>query len=288
MLRRTFLIPLLSFSVTGLFFLLYGLFVLPESRQALVFQYGQLQRILHTPGLYFYVPFVQDVVEFDARMLNFDVSDIEVTLGDQKRIVVNTFTRYHIQDPKVFYQTVGNERGAKERLAALVPGFLRGTLSETSLRDLLSHRRAQVMKHIQDNLNRAAQHLGVEILEVRILGTNFPHSNEQAVFERMISHCQREAQNIRALGRERAQITRAKADLDSQKLIFQAHKQRKILEGKAQSEVNTLYQTLYTNHKDFVLFYLKLQSCQRALEAKKTRWVLSLNSPYLNILNKGK
>jgi len=259
-------------------------FVVPQASQVLVFQFGRLQRAIQSPGLYFHIPLVENTVFYDKRMLNFDVSDIEVTLADQKRIVVNTFTRYRICNPEKFYQTVFNERGAKVRLSALVPGFLRSVLSETSLPDLLSERRVRVMYKIRENLNNAASHLGVEILEVRILGTNFPTTNEQAVFERMISGRQREAQHIRSQGREKAAVIRSNAERERAVLIADAKRTCSILQGKGQAEVNKIYSELYRKNQNFLKFYWNLAACEKAL-AKGTSTVFSTKNGFLSILD---
>ncbi|MGL4825283.1 MAG: SPFH domain-containing protein, partial [Alphaproteobacteria bacterium] len=149
------------------FFAMGSFFVVLQTQQALLLQFGKLIRVIQEPGLKLKIPFVQEVHYYDKRMLDLDVSAIEATLGDQKRVIVDTFIRYRIQDPSQFYKTVFNEMGAQSRLTALVTGTLRNVLGNTPLMKLLTVERTQIMHHVRSQVDAAARSLGIQVVELR-------------------------------------------------------------------------------------------------------------------------
>lgn len=267
-------------------FILSSLFIVSQMQQALVLQFGELLRVIQEPGLKMKIPFVQEVVFYDHRMLDFDVSAVEVTLGDQKRIVVDTFTRYRIVDPAKFYKTVRNETVAQARLSTVTTGTLRSVLGNTSLSQLLSKERITIMHSIRQKVNDATKGFGVEVVDVRIRRADLPKENSQAVFNRMISGRQKEAQEIRAQGKEISQVIRAKADLERTVLMAEAEKQSQILKGEGDAEVARLYREAYRRSPDFASFYQTLQAYRSAFMDGETTFVLSPDNDFLKLLHK--
>jgi len=261
-----------------------GLFVVTEMQQVLVLQFGQLVRTIRSPGLYTKIPFIQDLMYYDKRILDFDVSATEVTLGDQKRIVVDTFTRYRIVDPALFYKTVSTELGAQTRLAAQITGSLRGVLGSTPLSTILSPERAQKLSLIRGLVNKGCQELGIEVVDVRIRRADLPAENSQAIFNRMISERQKEAQETRAEGMERAEIIRALADLECTTLRANARKAAQEEMGLADKKALEIVGQAYGQNQEFAAFYQSLAAYPKAL--KNSRYVLTLEGDFFNYLRK--
>src|SRR3989338_9819737 len=167
---------------------LFGsVFVVQQTQQTLVLEFGKLVRVIKSPGLYFKIPFIQDVRSYDTRILDFDLSSIPATLADQKRLLVDTFARYRIVDPALFYRTVLNEEGAEQRLRILNQSIALGVLGQVKLTDVLSPKRAEISKTIRNQMNTAAKAFGIEIVDLQLRGTYLPIENSEAIFNRMIS-----------------------------------------------------------------------------------------------------
>lgn len=262
-----------------------GLFVVTQGQQALVLQFGELIRTQRDPGLHYKIPFVQNVVYYDKRMLDFDISTIEMTLGDQKRLVVDLFMRYRIKDPAQFYRTVTNEAGARARLSAQVTGLLRSALSKMSLAQMLSAERMHIRQYLHSALQHSTQPLGIEVAEVRLRRALFPRSNNQAIFDRMITEREREAKGIRAQGEEMAYKIRAAADREKTVLIASARRKSKVLRGEGEAEAARLYNTVYAKNIEFASYYLNIQALMDSF-ADQTTFLLSTDSACLKMLHK--
>lgn len=263
-------IPLLFLGFVGL----GSVFVVTEVEQALILQFGELLDTVRTPGLHVKLPFIQDVVYYDKRILDFDVPATEVTLGDQKRIMVGTFTRYRIVDPARFYKTVRNEFGAQSRLAALITGTLRSILGATSLQTLLSSERAGTLRVILDQVNKGVQGLGIQVVDVRIRQADLPAENSQAIFNRMISERQKEASEKRAEGQEKAQIIRANADLECTTLMADAERTAQEKMGAADQEALQTIREAYGRNPAFAAFYQSKEAYEEGLQ-KGTVYILT-------------
>ncbi len=276
-------IPFLVLFVLGL----GSLFVVTETEQALVLQFGELVDVVRAPGLKVKMPFVQDVVFYDKRILDFDIPTTEVTLGDQKRIVVDTFTRYRIQNPAAFYKTVRDVERAQGRLSALITGKLRSVLGQASLTDLLSVERSEILKDIRNKVNDAVKKLGIEVVDVRIRRADLPPENSQAIYQRMISERQKEAQKIRSEGKEKAQVIQAEADFESTVLIAHAEQKSQEEMGAGDQESLDILGQAYAEDPDFAAFYQSLEAYRSSLK-KDARFILSPNSQdFLKYLERG-
>ena len=194
-----------------LFLLLSALFTVHQTQQALVLQFGNPVRIIQDPGLHFKIPFIQQVEFYEKRVLDFDAPSVELVLGDQKRLVVDAFARYRINDALRFRQSVGNEAAFRGRLEPIVFSSLRSVLGEVPLFSILSQDRNQLMDRIKTEVNRALAGFGVELVDVRIKRADLPPENSQAVFRRMQTEREREAKELRAQGAEVGQRIRARS-----------------------------------------------------------------------------
>ena len=265
----------------GLLFLVSGsLFTVSQREQAIITQFGRLVRAIQEPGLHFKIPMIQEGHFYDRRVLEFDIPDTEVTLGDQKRIVVDTFTCYKIQDPAQFFKSVRNQQRAEARLYTIVTGTLRKVLGQTTLMELLSSKREEVMHRIWRSVKEASTELGIDIIDLRIRKTDLPQENSQAIFNRMISERRQEAAGLRAKGREQARIIQANADRDRTILLAQAQKKAMILIGQGSQDSMKIYEQNYQKHLQGAFEFLRLQAYRHSFESNTNAYVLSENDFY--------
>ena len=264
---------LLLILVAGLAFF-SSVFVVQQTEQVLLVQLGRLVRVIQTPGLYFKVPLVQNIISYDKRILTLGIPPAEVTLGDQKRAVVDVFLRYRIQNPSLFYKTLSSERGAEQRLSDLVAGVLRSTLGKYELIDLLSTKRDTIMLKIRGRSNEAMQPLGIEVVDVRIRRTDLPPQNNRAIFKRIISERKKEAVEIRAQGEERQRVIRAAARLEGELVMAKAEAEAGGIRGDGVKKAQHIYRGAYSQDPVFAHLYQVLMAAKRVLP-QGTTYVLT-------------
>ena len=272
-------------AIVALVLVYSSVFTVHQTEQALVLQFGEPIRVIKDPGLNFKLPFVQNVEYFDRRVLDFDPPAEEIIASDQKRLVVDTYTRFRITNPLRFYQTVGNELGIRARLGALVSGSLRRVVGNVTLASLLSAQRAQIMEDIRNQVNQETQAFGIDVVDVRIRHADLPEENSQAIYARMQSERQREAKQARAQGAEIAQGIRARADRDKVIILAEAQKQAQITRGEGDAESVRLYGEAYGKDPDFFAFYRSMQAYRNALGNGDTTMLLAPNSDFLRYFN---
>lgn len=260
--------------------LIGSVFTVHQSRQALILQFGNPVRVVQEPGLGFKVPFIQQVEFFEKRVLDYDAPSVELILGDQKRLVVDAFTRYRIVDPLRFRQAAGSEALFRQRLEPTVFAALRSVLGETSLIDVLSKDRVVLMNRIRDEANKALGRFGVEIVDVRIKRADLPVENSQAIFRRMQTEREREAKELRAQGAEIAQRIRARADRERRVLIAEAQKRAEILRGEGDAEAIRIFAEAFGQDVEFFKFFRTMQAYRQALGDGNTSIVMSPESDF--------
>jgi len=255
-------------------------FTVNVTQQALVLQFGEWKRTIQEPGLKFKVPFVQDVVYIDRRVLDVDPPVEQVILADQKRLEVDAFARYRIADPLRFFQTVGTELAAEQRLSTIVNSSLRRVLGSVTLLAILSEERANVMNAIKSQVNEEARSLGVEIVDVRIRRADLPEATSQAVYDRMRSEREREAKEARAQGQEQAQQIRSRAERERTVIIAEAQRDAQVLRGEGDNQAIRILSEAGGRNPEFYQFYRSLQAYREALKDGNTSLVLSPNSEF--------
>ncbi len=219
----TTLLVLLGIAVVAVY---SSFFIVHQTQQAMVLDFGKPSRVIKEPGLNWLIPFVQSVVLFDKRNINLDAAPKEILLGDQKRIVVDTFARYKIVDPLLYFQSVRNELGAEQRLNQAIDASMRRVMGEVSLIDVVRDKRQALMDVIQSQMDNEAKSLGVEIIDVRIKRADVPEQNREAIYASMRAARQKEAAEIRAKGEE--QSRRIKATADRQVVVTKAEASRRL------------------------------------------------------------
>lgn len=262
-----------------------ALFTVQQGQQALVLQFGRQIRTVRDPGLAIKVPFLQNVEYFESRVLDFDAPSIEVVLGDQKRLVVDTFARYRISDPLLFRQTVGSELAFRGRFEPIINSNLRGILGGASLFQVLSQDRAGQMARLRESANTALSRFGVEVVDVRIKRADLPPENSQAVFRRMQTERDREAKELRAQGAEIGQRIKARADRERRVLIAEAERQSQVNRGQGDGEAIRIFAESFGQDVAFFDFYRSMQAYREALSDGQTSFVLSPKSEFFRFFD---
>lgn len=298
--------------IAGIFLvvLYQSIFIVTQTQQALVVRFGDIQRVVQSPGLEFKAPFVDNVVFFDNRILEFNAQPQEFITKDRKadveeRVVIDAFVRYKITDPVKFYQAVRNEATLESRLSSIVVANMRKIIANNSLNDLLSEKRSQIMHQIQRAVNNQAtsetaaqfdeynaddankerrrrQGFGIEVLDVRIMRADLPQDISQATYERMRKNFTKEAQKFRAEGEQAALQVRSTAERERTELIAQAQKESEILRGEGDGTAAKIYADAFNKDKEFFEFYRSMQAYRKALKSDDTTLILSPKSEFLN------
>jgi len=267
--------------VAAAFVALNGLFIVQQTQQGIVLQFGEPKRTLQEPGLNWKIPFIQNVVFYENRVLSLVSSDSdEVILADQKRLEVDTYTRYRIINPLLFYQTVRNVLGVEQRLDAIVDSSVRRVLGGATLIDILSESRSGLTTSIREEVNESANSLGLEIIDVRIRRADYPDATSQNIFNRMKSEREREAKEFRATGEEEAQKIRADADKQRTVMVAEARRQSEILRGEGDAKSIEIYANAFGQDKDFFSFYRSMQAYRKTFSEQGTSLVLSPDSEF--------
>lgn len=262
-----------------------SLFIVDQTETALVLQFGKPIRVITSPGLEGKIPFVQNVVFFDKRLLDVEPPPEEVIASDQKRLVVDTYTRYRIVDPLLFYQTVGNEEVVRARLTALVSSSLRQVVGKVPLSALLSNQRAGIMHMIRDDVRGAAKPFGIDVVDTRIRRADLPTQNSEAIYARMNSERQQQAALYRGEGAQAAQTVRANADREVTVIIADAQRDAQELRGQGDAAATAIYAKAYGQDQDFFAFYRSLEAYRTALAGHNTTFVLSPDSSFFRFFN---
>ena len=237
-------------------------FIVNETKQALVLQFGDPRKVVTKPGLQFKIPFIQDAVFLDSRMLNLDPQPEEMILSDQKRIIVDSFARYRIVDPLKFFQTVRNEATFSDRFGRIINAAVRGVIAQYSLASLLSEDRATIMGSIQVIIKNEEKSFGVQIIDIRIGRTDLTEQVSNNVYQRMRSERDKEANLLRAEGEELSKEIRASADRQQTVIVAEAERTSSILRGEGDALKNKILGDAYGLDQEFFDFLRTMQACK--------------------------
>jgi membrane protease subunit HflC len=261
------------------------LFTVDQTEQVLITQFGDPVRVIREPGLHAKTPFVQTVISFDKRLLALELPGEQVILGDQRRLVVDSFTMFRITDPLLYYQSVGTvEDGIRGRLNSIVSASLRRVLANNKLLDVLSARREQIMATIRDQVNGEMKSFGVSIDDVRIRRADLPEENTKAVLARMQSERQRVAAQARAEGAEASARIRADAERERTVLLAEARATADRLRGEGEAEATRTYAKAYDQDVGFFAFWRTLQAYRDAFGNGSSRLILTPDNEFLRYL----
>jgi membrane protease subunit HflC len=261
-------------------------FVVQQTQSALVLRFGAVRSVVTEPGLYLKLPApFEQVILLDNRILDLDLPAQEIIASDQKRLVVDAFTRYRISDPLRFYQAVNSIPRANSQLASIVNGQVRSVLAEATFIAMVRTERSRLMIRIRDDVNREASRFGMTVVDVRLRRVDLPQANSQAVFQRMQTERQREAAEARALGAQQAQEIRARADRESTVIVAEAQRRSDEVRGQGEGERNRVFAEGFGKDPEFFAFYRSMQAYEASIKAGDTRLVLSPDSSFFRFFN---
>ena len=281
--KISYIIPLV---VVVLVLALSSVFIVDERNKALVLQFGRVVAIKEDPGLSFKLPFIQNVVYYEDRILSSVIDPLEVTPLDDRRLVVDAFTRYRISDLNQFREAVGTggELAAEGRLDGIFRNELREVLGSVSSNDILSSDRAMLMERILNGAVVKGRAIGIEVIDVRLKRTDLPRANLDATFARMRAEREREAADEIARGNEAAQRVRALADRTEVEIVSDARRDAEIIRGEADAERNAIFATAFGEDPEFFEFYRSLTAYTNALQGKNSTMVISPDSEFFDYL----
>lgn len=266
--------------VAVLFILANSIYIVNQAEQAIVLQFGEPRRVVKDPGLKFKIPFIQNVVFYDMRLLNLDPPAQEVVLNDKKRLDVDSFTRYQIVNPLRFYQTVRTEEQAQSKLAEIVNSSVRKILGRITLQELLSQKRTKIMRDISNAVKIDAEQIGVSVADVRIRRADLPLEVLQAINARMKTERERDAKEFRARGQQEAQQIRAAAEKERTIILAEAEKQAQVTRGEGDKEAIKIWNDAANQDKDFFAFYRSLEAYKNSLSDGEASLILSPDSEF--------
>lgn len=272
--------------IFGVLFLgVSSLFTVTEVEQALVLQLGEHKKTIREPGLYFKLPFVQNVVYLDKRILNLDVPPEEILSSDPKNLVVDAIARFRIIDPLLTYQTRRNEVRAGQALSTIISSTIKEVVARTEFSTFLTGERALLMQQIRDEANREASRFGIEIIDVRLKRVDLPPSISQEIYDQMNAERIQQAKETRAKGQEKAKGIRANADRQVIIIIAEAERDSQIMRGEGDSEAVRIFAESFGRDIEFFEFYRTMQAYRKALNSDDTTLVLSPNSEFFKFLD---
>ncbi len=282
---KAFLAVLVVLAVAAASAVASSAFIVSQTHRALVLQFGEPIRAIDQPGLYWRTPFIQTVEQFDRRILDLQTDEQEVIASDQKRLIIDAFARYRINDPLAFYKAFRSEIGARQRLTAIVDSTIRSVLGRASFIDVVRNKRDALMKQTIKQVNDDVGNLGVEIVDVRIRRADLPEANSQAIYRRMQTERQREAAELRAQGSEQSQRIKSTADKEVTVLVANANRDSERMRGDGDAERNRIYADAFSRDRDFFAFYRSMQAYEEALKGSHTRIVISPTSEFFRYFN---
>ncbi len=262
-----------------------AIFIVQQTQYALVLRFGAVQSAISEPGLKFKMPLIDNVTYFEKRVLDLDLPVQTVLSADRQNLEVDAFTRYRIVDPLRFYQAVGNIALANQRLQSFTNSAMRNVLANASRDAIVRTERSALMNRIQEDVNRQAASLGIEMIDVRLTRVDLPAANSQAVYQRMRTEREREAADIRANGQQQAQTIRARAEREATVIRAEANRTAEELRGQGDADRNRILAEAFGLDPDFFAFYRSMQAYEAGLKGGDTRLVLSPDSQFFRYFN---
>lgn len=272
-------------------------FIVRQTEQAIVLEFGKPVNVINeveigedgkpvnAAGLYWKIPVVQTVEFYDKRILDLEAEPLEVIASDQKRLVVDAFARFRIVNPLLFYQTVRDERIARQRLSNVIESSLRNALGGATFVDVVRDKREDLMLTILQRVNGEAKDLGIEVVDVRIKRADLPEANSEAVYRRMQTERQREATEIRSEGNAASNRIRATADREATVILAEATNKAEVIRGEGDAERNQIFADAFGKDQDFFAFYRSMQAYETGMSANDTRLLISPDSEFFRYFN---
>ncbi|NBC34893.1 MAG: protease modulator HflC [Alphaproteobacteria bacterium] len=262
---------LLALVAVIIFVAVNSFYVVRQDQQALVLQLGDPVATRNAPGsdeagLFFKTPFIQQVTILDRKNLGLNISDIEVLASDQRRLVVDAFVRWRINDPLKFYQRFRTENAAANQLDRFTESAIRAALGDEPVPEIVSGQRSKLMDRIRNAVNENLADTGIDIIDIRIRQADLPEQIAEGVYNRMRTARRQEAERIRAEGEEQARLIRATAEREATVLLAQAREESEKIRGEGDAERNRIYADAYNADSEFFRFYRSLIACEKSIK----------------------
>ncbi len=258
-------------------------FTVDETEQALIIQFGRILRVEKTPGLHWKIPFVQTVTKYEKRILNVDAAPAEFLTQDKKKLVVDSYARWSITDPEVFFQTLKAMPIANARLDNIISSTLREQVASHDLSDIITEKREPIMDQVTTDTNEKSQEFGVTILDVRIKRTDFPRETAESIYARMRAERDRISKRYRSEGAEEQLNIKAETDKEKAIIIAEAKRQSEELRGEGDAEAIRIYAGALQQDPEFYTFLRSLQVYRDSL-GEDSRLILASDSPLFQYL----
>ena len=273
--------------IVAVFFVINASYFYVDQRlQAIVLQFGEPIRVIKEPGIQFKIPLVQNVEYFDKRLLLFDNPVEEIISADKKRLIVDSFARYKIEDPLRYFQTIRFESTLTNRLGSIINDSLRQVLGRVPLKSVISEKRSVLLDEVAILVSAAAKDFGLQIEDVRIRRADLPTANSEAIFRRMQTERQQEAAQYRAEGEEQSRILKAQAEKEKTILLADAERTSDILRGEGDGEKNKILGEAFSKDPEFFSFYRSMQAYITAIGSEDTTMILSPDSTFFEYFDK--
>jgi membrane protease subunit HflC len=283
---RAFFSFLIVLGIAAAVLAYFSLFTVHQTQRAMVLQLGSVQKVIDEPGLHFKIPFVQNVVYFDKKLLEVDLPSREIIIAGKKRIVIDAFARYKITEPLKFYQNIGSRRQFDSRLFDFVNASFRQILSGASLDDIVRDKRQELMDDVTKVVKEQVKPFGVDVVDVRLKRADLPKQLEENVYTRMKRERQQEAATYRAEGEEESIKIRAEADRTVIELKAEATRKSEIIRGEGDAERNGVFAEAFNRDPKFFAFYRSMQAYEKGLASGDTRLVITPKSEFFRFFNK--
>ena len=272
---------IVMFLLMGIVLLLQqSLFIVQQTQQALVIQLGHPLDKVYRPGLHAKLPFIQNVVYFDARILDYDARPAEALTSDLKSMVLDNYARWKIVDPLRFYRTMRTEANAQARLDAVIYSQIRAHIGRHTLTEVVNDKRTAIMDSVTEKTPQQMKEFGIKIVDVRINRTDLPAENQRAIFDRMRAERERQATQYRSEGSEESTKIRSEADKERALILAEANKTSQVLRGEGDAEAARIYAEAFSRSPEFFSFQRGLEALRKSL-GENTRMVLTPDSPLL-------
>lgn len=257
-------------------------FTVHQTQKAIVLQLGEPLAEVYGPGIHFKLPFIQNVVYFDGRVLDYNARSREAFTVDKKAIVLDNYARWRITNPLQFYRTMRTIPGAQARLDDVVYSQLRALVGAYTLTQVVSSHRAAIMKEVTDKVSELMKPFGVEVLDVRIKRTDLPQENQRAIFERMRAERERQAKQYRSEGEEESTRIRSDADRQRALILAEATRDAQTERGKGDAVAAGTYAEAYSKSPDFYAYQRWLEAMRKSFQ-NNSKIVLSNETPLLDL-----
>ena len=266
--------------IVAAFVVLQCVFVVDQTQRAILLQLGKpVGESDYGPGLHFKLPFVQNVILFDARVLEYDAPAAEIITRDKKNMVVDNYSRWQIENPLMFYRTVRNIQGGLSRIDDIVYSQMREALGRYTLTEIVAIERSTIMQEVTEKSNQQLREYGILVTDVRIKRTDLPKENQMAIYGRMKAERERQAKQYRSEGREEAAKITTMADRQRTIILADAKRAAEAARGEGEAEATGIYAQALSQDPDFYEFVRTMDAYKKAMK-DDTRYVLTPESDF--------